>query len=124
MTMPRRSGLPDESARAKSCAGSRLDSPETAALGEALWKAMSRGEEPSLSLLSKVSPSTMRRQLRETDPTRLLADVVIRHMARMRRETAVDLFEQWLDAARIAVRPALNDARQIDLFPRLKGVSL
>ena len=105
-------------ASTKSRAKSRSDSPETAALGEALWSEMRRGEEPSLALLSKVVPSTMRRQLRESDPTRLLADVVVTHLARLRRDTALDIVEQWLDAARDRVRPSLSDARQINLFRR------
>lgn len=68
--------------------------------------------------MAKVVPSTMRRQLREADPTRLLADVAVTHLARLRRDTALDLLEQWLDAARERVRPALSDARQINLFGR------
>lgn len=126
MSMGATSGLSVENARAKERTEERRgsDSPETAALGEALWKAMSNGEVPSLSLMAKVTPSTMRRQLRASDPTRLLADLVIVHLARLRRDTALDILEQWLDKAHERVRPALSDARQIDLFPapRLKGV--
>lgn len=95
---------------------SRLDSPETSALGEALWTEMKRGEEPSLSLMAAVVPKTMLRQLRANDRARLLADVVVVHLARMNRDTALDLVEQWLDAARVRVRPALSDAKQISLF--------
>lgn len=126
MSMHKSMALPDQDARAKERAEERRgsDSPETAALGESLWKVMANGEVPSLSLMAKVTPSTMRRQLRASDPTRLLADLVIVHLARLRRDTALDILEQWLDKAHERVRPALSDARQIDLFPapRLKGV--
>jgi hypothetical protein len=117
--MPSKVGPVSAGARTKSRAESHLDSQETAAIGEALWSEMKRGEEPSLALMAKCCPATMRRQLRETDPTRLLADVVAVHLARLNRETALDLMEQWLDAARLRVRPGLSDARQISLFGRL-----
>lgn len=55
MSMHKSMALPEQDARAKERVEERRgsDSPETAALGEALWKVMSNGEVPSLSLMAR-----------------------------------------------------------------------
>lgn len=103
-----------EDARGK-CSG---DSRESRALGAELYAAMSRGEETSLALMAGLSGDQMHRQL--LGEARLTLDVVMTHLARLDRATALSALEDLLDAHRNRVRPEAS-GRQIDLFRRLGG---
>lgn len=113
--IPAKVGLAADGASGK-CRG---DSRETVALLSALYAEMKRGEELPLALLSSLSPDQMVRQL--TGEARGLFDMVMTHLARFPRETALRALEDSLDAHRRRVLPGLSDTQTLDLFGRLSG---
>jgi hypothetical protein len=90
------------------------DSAPTIKAGYALWQNMKRGEATSLSLLASLSPDQHERQL--TAEARLLTDVLMTHLARIDRETALDFLADLLDEHRRRVLPELRDTRTLSLF--------